>query len=454
MERILPVFLYYAVNVVFRADLFSILITFPMFLICCFNLYRIEGKFIGFEDILWFIVFIFFVIGPLQRIDGNMLPLTGPTSGIIFSKSDMFWGTMIPTLFFLMLTIGSILFRAEGRSGTREDYFLLEDKVIILLVVNVVAFVAVVALSGGLGNLMAARSEKVREDVSTIAIFAKCMQQISCFFICILYRTKFAHPRLGFQRLVALVMSILLLLVVLNPFNTARFGLIVTWMPIGFIMLRGMVPVMPFYVAMLMGMLVVMPILSLTSRFGTSIIEAFESVNVSEAFFSLKYIDVSDMMTYLIGYVQEDGHYYGLKSLGALLFFIPRSIWTSKPTLIALDMGDELVAFDRAGTDNLSLFFGGEFYADLGMLGVAIGGLILSFVYARVVIGRRVMINGFELRNLVLMAATPILLRGPIGAVLPVPFLLLGVLFIFTMIFCVKYRAPRPTIPRRVGVGR
>ncbi|MFH4484117.1 hypothetical protein WMQ53_23575 [Vibrio diabolicus] len=62
----------------------------------------------------------------------------------------------------------------------------------------------------------------------------------------------------------------------------------------------------------------------------------------------------------------------GLNTLGLLGFFIPRSIWQTKPEVFGNLIGKELYYGGYAGTDNLSMFFVGDLFADFWYFGVVL----------------------------------------------------------------------------------
>lgn len=75
-------------------------------------------------------------------------------------------------------------------------------------------------------------------------------------------------------------------------------------------------------------------------------------------------------------YVEKQGHTYGLQTVGAFLFWIPRALWKTKPSSTG-----ELVA-KAAGYEytNLSMPLWAEFYVDWGIAGVIAGFALLGIV--------------------------------------------------------------------------
>ncbi len=82
------------------------------------------------------------------------------------------------------------------------------------------------------------------------------------------------------------------------------------------------------------------------------------------------------------------------------------------------------------------MFFAGEFYADLGFVGVAIGAFLVALLLSVFGSNRPVTINGLDIRSFISIAAVPIIIRGPIGAVLPLFFMDMVLLAILTPVLC------------------
>jgi hypothetical protein len=106
------------------------------------------------------------------------------------------------------------------------------------------------------------------------------------------------------------------------------------------------------------------------------------------------------------------------------LFFVPRKIWPNKPILGGLVVGEDLYENYGAGTPNLSFFFGGDLYLDFSWAGPIIGFLLLGGLW-RFTYRRALSVDGLNVIHLVTIGSIPILMRGPLGAVIGYYFCLL-----------------------------
>jgi hypothetical protein len=103
-------------------------------------------------------------------------------------------------------------------------------------------------------------------------------------------------------------------------------------------------------------------------RFGT----------ISGAFESLHYDAFSNILATL-EYVEINGIAFGYQLLGVILFFIPRSIWVSKPTSTGELIGEYLMNTTPRDYSNLSNAVVSEGYINLGVFGVVLFAIILAY---------------------------------------------------------------------------
>lgn len=428
---------YYALNVLFAADTFVAALTFPSFLVCCYNVSRIAGAYATVEDMLWLVMYVFFIIAPCQTLRFGHFENEGPASGFFFTNSEIATASAVIFIFLLFATVTTVLVRRLVPTAAPVQYRLKDSALLVLLVLSVIGFGVFVVFQGGLGNVLADRySKEVSDDaaagiVATAAIALEMVASllISVYLKCMPYRT-------GTGRALVIISSVVafgLLLVAENPFNSARFYFIIAWLPIVLVVISGKLGIKTFCLSVLVGLVIVMPMLNLTSRSGASLAEAAEAVDVSSVL-TIPGLDVLDMLVFELRYLELSDYFWGTKTLGILFFFVPRSLWPGKETVLASDMGVVLADLGTAGTPNLSGFVAGDFYADLGMAGVAIGAAAISFALTFFGSKRAVLVHGMDLRAFIFMASVPILVRGSLGSVIALTFLEMIVLAALTRV--------------------
>jgi hypothetical protein len=421
---------YYALHVAFISESFTILITLPTFLICCFNVARIEEDRATVQDMIWLCVYMFLVISPCQTLFDNYFEIEGLMEGLRFETDDILTATLIVVVFLLVATVTTVW---AGRVGckTVRAYELGGSGFRLILLGNLAGFALYIAAVGGLANALADRLTK-EEFSEPIATAFLSVQMVTCFLGAAYVRS---HP-LRLSTGAGLALMLALLLISENPFNTARFYLLIAWMPVLLIYVSGRVRLPTFYVSALFGLLVVMPILNFTGRHGESLGQALEKVELTKFIFKVPYIELLNLLAFAVEELRRQDYYHGAKTLSLVFFIIPRAIWPGKEVLLGVELGNRLFDAGLSGTDNLSMFFAADFYADFGMIGVAVGAFVVSLLLTVYGLNRTVLIDGLNLPGFVVMASAPILIRGPLGAVIPLPFLVLVVLWIARLVLC------------------
>lgn len=128
-----------------------------------------------------------------------------------------------------------------------------------------------------------------------------------------------------------------------------------------------------------------------------------------------------------LSFVSDEGHTNGLHTTSAVLFMVPRSIWSGKAMPASIDVA----AHHGYQFTNLSLPFSAEMYLEFGGLGMVVAVAVVSYAGGRLdnawVSGRATRISG-----LVPYAALSTLsvIRGPLGANAPVYLTTLGLIFL------------------------
>jgi hypothetical protein len=384
----------------------------------------------------WFVYFIFFIIAPMQSLHGNYLTNDGPVSYFYFEQGEIFKAFSITWIFPFVLTIFSLLQRYTSSGGEKNiqyEYYLKGEYFFVVFCVAIGGFLIFVLLSGGLSNVLAPRADKIRDEISPFATAALALQIVSTFLMV----SMFASSRKFMTSLIvifAMAGALLMLSIAQNPYNAARYFLIQSWLPIVLILIKGRLPALAFYWLCFVGLLVILPIVSLTGRFGAGVLEAVDNVDITKDFFQIPYVDVFDVLLYSVHYLEGLGYDYGIRTLGAMFFFVPRSIWEGKPFLLAQQIGEELVGLRLAGTDNLSFFFAGEFYADFGIVGVFVLSLITVYLCKKFFENYNFAFNGVFILEFIAISALPVVVRGPIGANASLVFM-----EIFFFVVCSKF---------------
>lgn len=139
-----------------------------------------------------------------------------------------------------------------------------------------------------------------------------------------------------------------------------------------------------FFLLIFAGLVVVFPILNiirdLTSFYSFSELLAIVPKQLSNTYLSGNF-DAFQMIISAMHYITLKGYSLGGQLLGSVLFFIPRSIWPTKPVGSGELVITSLNQFDFS---NVSMPLIGESYINFGIIGVVIFGIILGLIVDRV----------------------------------------------------------------------
>ncbi len=117
------------------------------------------------------------------------------------------------------------------------------------------------------------------------------------------------------------------------------------------------------------------PLIFFEQNKGGSITDAFNTLNY-DAFFNI-------MTT--IEYIGEHGLSWGYQLLGGLLFFIPRSIWVSKPESTGKLIGEYLIEEYDYIFSNLSNSLVSEGFINFGVIGVIMMATLLAMAIVKLI---------------------------------------------------------------------
>lgn len=395
------------------------LLVLPIFIPILLGVCNIKVRAFCLLDMFYLVSFLFFVISPMQTIIGNRMDPTSPLSLYYVSFDTKVEVVTIFTLFFTAFYMLQRKYKIFDNSFSHLfDSFIFTDKQVVrnflvLFIVLISSTIIYVFLKGGLVNVLAPRFEKDSSLSNPIGLAFLAISMTCFFHIVATYRMNLASGKL---LLPLLALSFCLMLVLCNPTNSPRFMIVACWVPVFFILVVGRVSAVSFYLVVLLSIVFILPILSLTTRTGLEGLSFIDQRNFLAGFLKLPYIDVFDTGIYAIDYLKRNGHSLGENLVLMMGFFIPRSIWLSKPDLFSLSIGEELYASGSAGTPNLSMTYIIELYGDFYYLGVLLAS-ILTFLFFYLLIRNTARLRFIVILQLCFLGALPILIRGPAPAV-------------------------------------
>jgi hypothetical protein len=103
---------------------------------------------------------------------------------------------------------------------------------------------------------------------------------------------------------------------------------------------------------------------------------------IYEHFLDINY-DAWNMVIVIIGYVHVYGYSFGYFLMGAILFFIPRSIWITKPQGSGETVVNKFVSYHGSEFANVSCPLPAEGYINFGIIGVVLFSILLAYYFSK-----------------------------------------------------------------------
>lgn len=206
-----------------------------------------------------------------------------------------------------------------------------------------------------------------------ITSFRNGIALICCMTFIYLYKTKKTT-----LYLIGMVASLVFALLAIPPTGVARFlsgsfyGAIFLYSFPAF--RRGR----KFLILMFFFILIVFPLLNNFRYMDGNLLSVFDILNGLSSNFQAADFDAYTMLLYTIQYVSDFGYSYGNQLIGTLTFFIPRSIWPTKPIGTG-NMIVENMLIPINGNVSEPLF--AEFYINFGYLGLVLFSIMTGCIF-------------------------------------------------------------------------
>ncbi|WP_211749713.1 oligosaccharide repeat unit polymerase, partial [Paenibacillus sp. Marseille-Q4541] len=253
--------------------------------------------------------------------------------------------------------------------------------IILLSIVFLMISLFLINRIGGLSSLFSSRTEinQVFNDTyskTNLLIFGN-LQKVPLFVILVLCITQIKN---GGKKLLLLgIVLIVINLIISNPLSNSRYWFGSVILSLGFIILKWKNNSFSFWtITIITLLLIIFPysdIFRVTTEFNGIEIESIATQITQNGDY-----DAFQMLMNTIKFVDTYGLTYGMQFLGAIFFFVPRSIWPDKPLSSAQLVGEGL----GYRFTNLSEPLWAEAYLNMGVIGIIVGfflyGLMTSYL--------------------------------------------------------------------------
>lgn len=370
----------------------TVILSFLINLICItIGFYRsISKKHLNLDIVIWFFVYTFFYLAPIIQLNtGVYFPNTMPidlSDVVVANLLLILWNTLYLMFRSKEIIKDSVKIEAANESQVKTILetasWKLKTVYFMLALLTFLVTFAKLKMQYFFGY---ADFGGITANKSLYLIIGIGFQGIT--FANWLF--AFAHFR-GARKLSNLpyfLLSSILLIYMINPFNTNRFYLGFCAIMIIFVFFYKRVTSGKFIVYIFMGLFVFFPFLNYF-RYG---FKEFEMPGLYELMFAQLtelHFDAYSNIIATINYCQTYGVSYGYQMLGVLLFFVPRSIWVSKPISSGEALGDYIAVNHTLSMSNISNPIMSEFYINFGLIGVIGGALLMAFFVNRLEVKR------------------------------------------------------------------
>jgi hypothetical protein len=171
--------------------------------------------------------------------------------------------------------------------------------------------------------------------------------------------------------------SSLILFYQINPFNANRFYIGFCLILVLYVFYYRRVTSGKFIFYIFLGLFVFFPFLNIF-RYG---FKTFEMPNMYDLMFSQLtelHFDAYSNIIATLQYCESHGFAMGYQMLGVLFFFVPRTIWISKPLSSGEALGDFIATSHALKMNNISNPIISEFYINFGIIGVLAGAWLMA----------------------------------------------------------------------------
>lgn len=330
----------------------------------------------------WLFMYSFLGLAPLIQLRVGSDPSTTPN---IDHRYD--WVALaIVVLAQICLVLGGLFYRRSSTTARRSGFHLRTVDSHRLAIMSVVLTVgsALLVLYVGIGTLF---SSRIARDQALARIFPDSAVQalilgaatMGLLVVCVaqiqLRKERVGNTTLGWSFLS--LASAVTLLTIVNPVGSPRYVLMTVLL--GLLTALGLFRQIRIYritaVSALGALLLLFPVLD---TFRYSLDAGIRFTGVADALLDGDY-DSFGQLNNTVWYVDAFGITFGNQLTGAILFWVPRSLWETKP----VDTGILLAESRGYDFSNLSAPLPAELYINFSWVGVIVGMTALGYLIRR-----------------------------------------------------------------------
>lgn len=339
-----------------------------------------DVRLISMNKFHWYFQFIFMGLAPLCNYLSSYYPWR-----VYISDSDIAGAQLLVILFNVIYIFvyrrknkykTSINITLNNYLTTERSY--IKGYTVFFLSIGIITFAILIILMGGISNLFFRTENEFELENSTLTFVVRKFLTAMPAMLCIVFILINKSKKSVWLNLLILLFAVLSLISNF-PTSTTRYwmGTILLGLFIAYFFKRKESRIIDY--GILGIMLIGFPLLYVFKNTNYDITNMFSSGleynGIVESFNTIDF-DAFSMIARSIRYVRENDFTYGEQLLNIIFFFIPRSIWATKPittnVLVASATGNVYT--------NLSCPLPAEGYVNFGVFGVA----LYSYVSAKI----------------------------------------------------------------------
>jgi hypothetical protein len=204
----------------------------------------------------------------------------------------------------------------------------------------------------------------------------------SATLLILLHETVRSGRKLLFSRVCVLLLLFLLVVATVNPYTEKRNALGPMYLGLLLVLFQNWFATGTRRLLLLVGsMVLIFPAITIFTHNKQQAVADVSfsqfSDQIADHYFSVNYDSWANIYT-AVEIVKVHGMQWGHQLLGSLLFFVPSSIWSSKPLATGIFLADYLISNYSMWFTNLSAPLAAEGYLDFGPAGVVLYACILA----------------------------------------------------------------------------
>ena len=356
----------------------------------------IEKEYSPFLSSFIVFTFLFFLVAPIVQID-SFANLTGTKFSNFFpyNKELTLYTNILISVFNILFFYSYIIFKSK-KLRQKYDFKITRNTTLPLTILSVFIFsliIFIISYDFTINEIATPNWKENNVSVMVLLLWKKVLFLVPFggILLCYQYFNKVNKKQANYFIVsVLFLLFLILLLWFKNPLTEKRNALGPVYICLLFLFVPRLINTNIKMLSFLFfAMVIVFPLTAIFTHTDATYIEIYNNPfilitemkegGIFEIFNTLHYDAFSNIMV-SIDYVYKYGYSLGYQLLSAFLFFIPRSIWSTKPNSSGKLIGEHLIDKYDFNFSNLSNPLVSEGYINFGIFGVIFGAILLAYV--------------------------------------------------------------------------